>query len=64
MLISEALESNISMFIFRGALKSVYHTQGCGKYADRLLLRMVGKTVGFPKISLQTRMTSANQLRW
>ena len=31
-LMSEAVE--INMFILRGALKSLYHTQGCGKDAD------------------------------
>lgn len=56
-LVSEAFEINMSMFILRGAL---YHTQGCEKHADWLLVRMVGKAVRFPKISLQTRMTSAN----
>ena len=61
-LISEALEINMSMLILRGALENVYDTQGSGKHADWLLVRMVGKAVRFPKKSLQTRMTSANQL--
>jgi len=52
----------MSMLILRGALENVYDTQGSGKHADWLLVRMVGKAVRFPKKSLQTRMTSANQL--